>query len=204
MSADNYIPALTSNLEIEFDEGMSSELPYPDDSFDLAFSSLFFHHLTRENKITTIREVGRVLKPNGELHVADWGSPDNWLMKVVSNGIRALDGAETTADNFEGLLPSFFSECGFREVVETSHFNTWFGTIRLVIAIKIRTYIAMKRTLAIGIFVSSIMLLPVFGHDLFLKLDNCFVGVNEKVTITILNGAFQASEGAVNFARPNA
>ena len=62
----------------------------------------------------------------------------------------------------------------------------------------------MKRTLAIGIFVSSIMLLPVFGHDLFLKLDIFFVGVNEKVTITILNGAFQTSEGAVNFARPKA
>lgn len=128
--------ARASNLEIEFDEGMSSELPYPDDSFDLVFSSLFFHHLTRPDKIRTIREIGRVLKPNGELHVADWGRPDNGLMKFLSNGIKLLDGIETTMDNFDGLLPSFFGECGFHEIVETSHFNTWFGTIRLLKAIK--------------------------------------------------------------------
>ncbi|MEO6051339.1 MAG: hypothetical protein ABIP78_08410, partial [Pyrinomonadaceae bacterium] len=59
----------------------------------------------------------------------------------------------------------------------------------------------MKRKFAIGIVICSIILLPVFGHDLFLKLDNFFVGVNEKVTIRILNGSFQTSEGAVNFAR---
>lgn len=128
--------AQTSNLVVEFDEGMSFELPYLDQSFDRVFSSLFFHHLTRENKFRTIYEVRRVLKPNGELHVADWGRPANWLMRLFSNGIRVLDGAETTADNFEGRLPSFLSECGFHEVVETSHFNTWFGTIRLLRAIK--------------------------------------------------------------------
>ena len=128
--------ARASNLVVKFDEGISFELPYPDQSFDRVLSSLFFHHLTREDKIRTIREVGRVLKPNGELHVADWGRPDNKLMTVLSNGIKLLDGAETTTDNFDGLLPSFFSECGFREITETSHFNTWFGTIRLLKAIK--------------------------------------------------------------------
>ncbi|MEJ7623833.1 MAG: class I SAM-dependent methyltransferase [Pyrinomonadaceae bacterium] len=128
--------AQTSNLEVKFDEGMSFELPYLDQSFDRVFSSLFFHHLTRENKIKTSNEVRRILKPNGELHVADWGRPDNALMTVLSNGIKLLDGVETTTDNFEGLLPSFVSECGFREITETSHFNTWFGTIRLLKAIK--------------------------------------------------------------------
>ena len=59
----------------------------------------------------------------------------------------------------------------------------------------------MKRKFAIGIVICSIMLLPVFGHDLFLKLDSYFVGVNEKISLKILNGSFQASEGAVNFAR---
>lgn len=48
---------------------------------------------------------------------------------------------------------------------------------------------------------SSALILPVFGHDLFLKLDSFFVAVNEKVSIKILNGSFQGSEGAVSFAR---
>lgn len=128
--------AETANLELEFDEGMSFELPYPDQWFERVFSSLFFHHLTRENKVRTLRDVRRVLKPDGELHVADWGRPDNLLMKIASRGIELLDGAETTADNFKGLLPSFIGGSGFREVTETLHFNSLFGTLRLLKAKK--------------------------------------------------------------------
>ena len=124
--------ASKAGVEFKFDQGLSFELPYSDDSFDFVLSSLFFHHLTRENKLRTIREIRRILKPDGELHVADWGLPENSLMKFASNAIKLLDGAETTADNFDGLLASHIGECGFREVEETLHFNTLFGTIRLL------------------------------------------------------------------------
>ena len=59
----------------------------------------------------------------------------------------------------------------------------------------------MKRKFAIGFVISSVMLLPVFAHDLFLKLDRFFVAPNENVSIRILNGSFQSSEGPVDFAR---
>lgn len=42
---------------------------------------------------------------------------------------------------------------------------------------------------------------PAFAHDLFLKLDSCFVSVNDKVTVKILNGSFMSSDGAVRFER---
>mgnify|MGYP002371252344 FL=1 len=76
--------AKDSGVEIEFDEGMSFELPYEDASFDRVVSSLFFHHLTREDKLRTLSEVRRVLKPNGEIHIADWGLPSNSFMKFPS------------------------------------------------------------------------------------------------------------------------
>lgn len=120
-----------AGVEIDFDHGLSFQLPFQDESFDRVVSSLFFHHLTRDNKLRTLREVRRILKPNGELHIADWGFPDNLLMKFASNGIKLLDGTETTTDNFEGLLASYITQAGFRDVTETAHFNTWFGTIRL-------------------------------------------------------------------------
>jgi len=41
------------------------------------------------------------------------------------------------------------------------------------------------------------------GHDLFLKTDNFFLSPNTKFTVKIMNGTFQASEGAVSFARLN-
>lgn len=123
--------ARKAGLEIQFDEGMSFDLPYTNESFDRVTSSLFFHHLTRENKAKTLREVRRVLKPNGEFHVADWGLPASWLMRGSSYLIQLLDGFETTADSFDGLLPQFMAEAGLASIEETAHFNSSFGTIRL-------------------------------------------------------------------------
>src|SRR5690606_21294624 len=49
---------------------------------------------------------------------------------------------------------------------------------------------------------SCIMLaLPVFAHDLFLKPDSFFAKLNQKISISVMNGTFQSSEGAVNFSR---
>jgi len=123
--------AKESGVEIGFDEGMSFDLPYEDKSFDRVVSSLFFHHLTRENKLKTLREVKRVLKSNGEFHIADWGLPANSLMKGSSYLIRLLDGSETTADSFNGLLPKLMTDAGFEKVEETNYYNSLFGTIRL-------------------------------------------------------------------------
>jgi len=123
--------AKESGVEIQFDEGMSFDLPYEDESFDRVVSSLFFHHLTRENKSKTLREVKRVLKSNGEFHIADWGLPANSLMKGSSYLIQLLDGFETTTDSFNGLLPKLMTDAGFETVEETNYYNSLFGTIRL-------------------------------------------------------------------------
>ena len=128
--------AKKSGAEIQFEKGLSFALPYADESFDHVVSSLFFHHLTLENKLKTFREVFRTLKKDGEFYIADWGLPSNLLMKIASRGIAWLDGEETTADNFNGLLPSLIMKTGFREVEETRSFNSLFGTIRLLKAKK--------------------------------------------------------------------
>ncbi|MGH9946101.1 MAG: class I SAM-dependent methyltransferase [Pyrinomonadaceae bacterium] len=117
--------------DIQFHKGLSFDLPYADCSFDLVLSSLFFHHLTKENKLKTMSEVKRILRPTGEFHVADWGEASNFMMRVASKGIEMLDGFETTRDNFNGVLPQLISESGFEYVVETDSFDTVFGTLRL-------------------------------------------------------------------------
>lgn len=124
------VKAERASVDVQLDEGLSYELPYADGSVDRVLSSLFFHHLTRENKLRTLAEALRVLKPGGELHVADWGAPQNMLMRLASQAIVTFDGA-TTKDNFDGLLPELIRHAGFSDIHETQHFNSLFGTIRL-------------------------------------------------------------------------
>lgn len=59
----------------------------------------------------------------------------------------------------------------------------------------------MKRNILMSLLLCSALILPVFAHDLYLKLDSFFVAVNDKVSVKVLNGSFQSSEGAVSFAR---
>lgn len=125
---------IRAGLDIKLDLGMSFELPYPDRSFDRVVSSLVFHHLTRENKIRTIKEIFRVLSPGGELHVADFGKPQNALMYLISLVFRHL---EETRDNIDGLLPEMFHKAGFEQVEETARFMTLFGTLSLYRARKV-------------------------------------------------------------------
>lgn len=115
-----------AGLVIALDRGMAYDLPYAANSFDRVLCSLVIHHLTRANKLRALKEVMRVLKPGGELHVADFGKPHNALMSVSSRLIRHF---EHVADNLDGLLPSFFRETGFVQVEETVCFMTICGTL---------------------------------------------------------------------------
>ena len=59
----------------------------------------------------------------------------------------------------------------------------------------------MKKRFFAFLMMCALVAVPALAHDLFLKLDSFFVAVNDKVSVKILNGSFQGSEGAVSFAR---
>lgn len=128
--------AQVAGLDIVFDEGLSTTLPYSNARFDRVLSSLFFHHLDRDGKQRTLAEACRVLKPGGELHVADWGRAANPLMRAAYFAIQLLDGFDNTADNVNGLLPEFMRAAGFADVTETRRFSTMWGTLSLYRAVK--------------------------------------------------------------------
>ena len=124
-----------AGLSIDLQRAMTFAPPYAPRSFDRVLSSLVFHHLTTANKRRTFAAVRELLRPGGELHVADWGKPQNALMQLAFLGVRLLDGFETTRDNAEGRLVELIQEAGFRSVAETHHEMTVFGTLSLYRAI---------------------------------------------------------------------
>lgn len=128
--------ARKAGVAVQFDHGLSTELPYPDAHFDRVLSTLFFHHLSPEDKKRTAAELFRVLKPGGELHIADWGKAANPLMRGLFWGIQILDGFENTRDNINGKLPDIFREAGFGEVQQMQAINTLFGTMALYRGVK--------------------------------------------------------------------
>ena len=130
--------AARANVAVTLDQGLSHDLPYPAAHFDCVVSSLFFHHLSWADKQSTVREVFRLLRPGGELHVADWGRASNFVMRGLFLLVQTLDGFETTRDNVAGRLVELFEHGGFVEVAQRRAFATMFGTLALYSAVKPR------------------------------------------------------------------
>ncbi len=125
--------ALESGTDVLFQESMAFNLPYAENTFDRVLASLVLHHLTAENKNKTLSEVFRVLRPGGELHVADFGKPRGLWTSLSSLIVRWLEEAH---DNIKGLIPEMIKAAKFSEIEEYAHISTIFGTISFIRARK--------------------------------------------------------------------
>ena len=132
--------AADAGLEIAFDEGTATSLPYPDASFDVVLSTLFFHHLPDDSKRQTAAEVVRVLRPGGRVVVADVGRPQDPAMRVaVRLTVQLLDGVATTALNVRGELPQVLAGAGLQEVTLRDRVRAVTGTYEVMTAKTART-----------------------------------------------------------------
>lgn len=122
--------AATEGVALALQCGMAFELPYADSSMDRVLSSLVFHHLTSEEKLRALVECRRVLRPDGELHIADWGRPHNALMWLASLSVRLFEGSRVR-DNVRGLLPDLCRQAGFASAEASGRVATAFGTLAL-------------------------------------------------------------------------
>jgi ubiquinone/menaquinone biosynthesis C-methylase UbiE len=118
-----------AGADVALERGSATAPPFAPESFDRVLTTLMLHHLTTAQKREALVAVRRLLRPGGELHIADWGRPHNPLMRVAALSFRWLDGAETTAANLAGQLPALVSEAGFVGVAETERWMTPFGTL---------------------------------------------------------------------------
>jgi ubiquinone/menaquinone biosynthesis C-methylase UbiE len=120
------------NLDVKFDVGFTNDLPYPDASFDCVLSSIMIHHLKTPDKEKTAREIYRVLKPGGQLHVIDFGKPSTFYGKLLGPFLHKFEEAN---DNIDGKLPIIFREAGLN-VQEKGDFWTFFGDLTFLAGYK--------------------------------------------------------------------
>lgn len=125
-----------NNVELPLHLYDGSVLPFADNSFEKVYSCLVFHQLDAETKLNCLKELHRVMKPNGKLIIADWGKAQNKLMRLTFGFVQLLDGFKTTNDNVKGLMPDFILKAGFEGVVVTNSINTAIGTFSYFNAIK--------------------------------------------------------------------
>lgn len=118
-----------SGLAIELYHGSATRPPFPDRSFDRVVSSLLLHHLSTRDKQLALERARGLLRPSGELHLADWGEGQNPLMRVAFLGVRVLDGFATTRDNAKGRLLPLIQGAGFSHVTRTHQQATPLGTL---------------------------------------------------------------------------
>src|SRR5215216_2426259 len=128
--------AKDAGVKVNFQHGLSNELPYEARRFDVVVSTLFFHHLTDEAKADTAEEIRRVLRLGGRVLIADWGRPQDPLMRMMFLNVQLLDGFSNTSSNVAGRLSEFLRDAGLKRVSVTDRMRTPLGTIEIVSAVR--------------------------------------------------------------------
>jgi len=113
-------------VSIRFDRGFADELPYEDVSFDRVFSSFMLHHLESDAKAATLREVRRILRPGGSLHLLDFGGPKRHADGLLA---RLFHSSHRLEDNFDDRIVTLMSQAGLADSKEVGHRTMVFGPI---------------------------------------------------------------------------
>lgn len=128
--------AAAQDAGVHFVQGFSYDLPLDGSSVDVVLSSLLFHHLCKKDKLRSFQEMIRVLKPGGQVIIADWGKASGCCSRCLFGFIQLLDGFANTNDNVQGLLPSLMEAAGFSDVEETDRFLTMWGYLSIYVGVK--------------------------------------------------------------------
>ncbi|RIL07797.1 MAG: class I SAM-dependent methyltransferase [Proteobacteria bacterium] len=122
-----------AGVAVRFERGYGDALPFADARFDRVLSSLMFHHLDGETKRGMLRDVRRVLRPGGGLHLADFARgharPRGFLARLFHHA-HALPSSD------DATIESLLAESGFAEIALAGEHHTLFGRIARYRAIR--------------------------------------------------------------------
>jgi len=129
--------AKTKFPDVEFQKMEMTDLHFPDDSFDLIYSSLTFHYAKDWDLL--LSEIRRVLKERGELlfsthHPVYWGRPTPTGNKYTNaRGITVTEHTAVLPADIEITYYNHINEDAIREAVEYAEFDIKHSFAPLVI-----------------------------------------------------------------------
>lgn len=109
--------AARAHLPIRYEQAFAGELPLPDEGFDRVLSAFMLHHLDDAERLRALREVRRVLRPGGQLHVVD--------VDVTGSG-RTHRTAQVAGSTTARMMAEL-AEAGLTGVTETGRISGRLG-----------------------------------------------------------------------------
>jgi ubiquinone/menaquinone biosynthesis C-methylase UbiE len=124
--------------DIEFVQGMgdeAAELVGPG-AATKTVSSLVLHQCPVPMKTAIITNMFKLLRPGGEMVIADFGLQRSALMRLGFRLVQWADGKADTQPNADGVLPELIERAGFVDVTEASVIATISGSLSIYHAVR--------------------------------------------------------------------
>lgn len=104
--------AARAAVSVSFVQGFADRIEQPPAAFDHVYSSFMFHHLDGDTQQGMLREVRRVLKPGGYLHLLDFAGAESGQGGFLA---RILHSHQGVRENSSRRILSLLKQAGFPE-----------------------------------------------------------------------------------------
>ncbi|HNS81383.1 MAG TPA: methyltransferase domain-containing protein [Kiritimatiellia bacterium] len=116
---------------VGFSAALAENLPFPDESFDRAVSTFFFHHVNYGLKVRSLNEMHRVLKPAGAAVIVDVDVPSNLWGRICAWSGFVLFQQDEIRENIRGRLREALAASAFDRWEQVSHHSGYISIFKL-------------------------------------------------------------------------
>lgn len=123
--------AAAAGVSVDFRCGFLDQLDLSQGSFDTVYCSLVLHQVPPKVKVELIDGMISLLKPGGELHIADYARQRGLMRVLFRLTVQLTDGVADTQPNADGCLEELLQDQRLQELSPDESVMTPSGRIAL-------------------------------------------------------------------------